>query len=140
MEYFAGAAIAMCCYMIANRVFQKNLSNITSDKSSIVYTQSHIYEMIRPFKDLLAPMPEEISRQSSNYIKNIYMKIMVVKDKAYWIKDNKFLIADIVNGEVDKESAKEVDTMGMNKVELNEMLFIVESLRGDSNDSRGSGQ
>ena len=140
MEYFAGAAIAMCCYMIANKVFQKNLSNMPSSDKPIVHTQSHIYEMIRPFKGLIAPPEEETSKQSSNYIKNVYMRIMVVKNKAYWIKDNKFLIADVVNGEVDKDNAKEVDTMGMDKVELDEMLFIVESLRGDNNDSWGPGQ
>jgi hypothetical protein len=45
-----------------------------------------------------------------------------------------------VDGKVQKETQKEVDTMSMDKVELKEMLFIVEKLREDSDDNWGSGQ
>jgi hypothetical protein len=68
------------------------------------------------------------------------MKIMIVKDRAYWIKDNTFYVATVVDGQVNKETAKEVDTMAMSKVELDEMMFIVEKLREDNNDSRGPGK
>jgi len=73
-------------------------------------------------------------------LKNSYMKVMVVKNKAYWIKDNTFYVTDVVEGEVVKENAKQVDTMAMDKVELKEIMFIVEKLREDDDDNWSSGK
>jgi hypothetical protein len=43
-------------------------------------------------------------------------------------------------GYVDKETTRRVDTMGMDKVELDKMLFIMDQLRdGKINDSGSSG-
>ena len=42
--------------------------------------------------------------------------------------------------DIDNESARLVDTMSMNKVQLDKMLFIMDQLKeGDSNDSSGTG-
>jgi hypothetical protein len=41
---------------------------------------------------------------------------------------------------INKEAAEQVDTMGMDKVQLDKMLFIMDKLReGINDDSRGSG-
>ena len=66
--------------------------------------------------------------QSSDYAKKNSIKVMFIQDKAYWIKDNQLYTADVVNGEVDKFTTKEVDTMTMNDVELKNTMFIVEKL------------
>jgi len=50
------------------------------------------------------------------------------------------MVADIVDGQVDKSNSQEVDTMSMDKVQLDEMMFIVEKLREGEDDSRGSGK
>jgi hypothetical protein len=139
LEYFVGAAITMIAYVITNRLLKKDLEQ-DQDVLKMSYSQSHIYEMTAPYLDLLPPMEEFVKRQSSNFLKNSYMKVMVVKDKAYWIKDNTFYVADVVEGEVVKENAKRVDTMSMDKVELKEMMFIVEKLREDDDDNWGSGK
>ncbi len=57
--------------------------------------------------------------------------------KAYWISDNKVLEAPInEDGRIDFESALPIDTMGMDKVELDKISFIVDRLtEGNSNDS-----
>ena len=56
-------------------------------------------------------------------------------DRAYWIKDNTFYEANLVDGEVDKNTTKVVDTMTMDKVELDKMAFIVQKLtEGTRND------
>ena len=138
MEYLIGAAITMMAYIITNRLAKKQIPEEESLK--INYSQSHIYELMRPYLEMVGPMEEPIKTQSVNYLKNVYMKIMVVNDKAYWIKDNRFMVADIVDGQVDKANSSEVDTMNMDKVELDEMLFIVEKLREGEDDSRGSGK
>jgi hypothetical protein len=41
---------------------------------------------------------------------------------------------------IDKDSAEQVDTISMDKVQLDKMLFIMDKLReGINDDSRGSG-
>jgi len=138
MEYFVGAAITMMAYIITNRLARKQMPD--EDVFNITYSQSHIYEMMRPYLDIVGPVGDATQNQSKNYLKNVYMKIMIVDNKAYWIKDNKFMVADIVDGQVDKSNSQEVDTMSMDKVQLDEMMFIVEKLREGEDDSRGSGK
>ena len=38
-------------------------------------------------------------------------------------------VSNIVDGDIDKDNAQVVDTMGMSKVELDKMLFIIDQLR-----------
>jgi len=139
LEYFVGAAITMIVYIITNRIVRKDFQE-DQDVLKMSYNQSYIYEMTAPYLDLLPPMEESVKRQSSSFLKNSYMKVMVVKNKAYWIKDNTFYVTDVVEGEVVKENAKQVDTMAMDKVELKEIMFIVEKLREDDDDNWSSGK
>jgi len=139
MEYFVGAAITMLVYLIASKVIKKEIRE-EEDILKITYSQSHIYEMMAPFLKYAPPLEEFLPRQSENFLKNAYMKVMIVKNKAYWIKDNIFYVTDVVDGQVAKSEARKVDTMAMSRVELEEMLFIVEKLREDNNDNRGSGK
>jgi len=60
-------------------------------------------------------------------------------NNAYWIKDNVFYMADMSSdGMVDKDTTRIVDTMAMNKVQLDKMMFIIDRLREDTYDSGGS--
>jgi hypothetical protein len=64
----------------------------------------------------------------------------MIENSAYWVKDNVFYMADLVSGEVNPETTRVVDTMGMDSVELDKMLFIMDRLReGLDNDSGGTG-
>jgi hypothetical protein len=66
------------------------------------------------------------------------IRVIILDNNAYWIKDNMFYKAPLVNELIDKESAEQVDTMGMDKVQLDKMLFIMDRLReGIGDDSRG---
>ena len=138
MEYFVGGAIALLGVWVANTFLVKKLEPATKI-STLEYSQSHIYELMRPYLPDIPP-PEIGTTQSTNYLKQTYMRIMVVKDKAYWLKDNGVYVADVVDGEINKDEARKVDTMTMSKVELDEMLFIIEKLREDDNDSRSTGK
>jgi hypothetical protein len=138
VEFLVGAIVTIFVYMATNRIAKRELEN--KDKIDIVYSQSHIYELMRPFLEFAPLIVPPEPKQSSNYLKNVYMKVMVVNSKAYWIKNNAFYVADVVDGEVQKETTKEVDTMSMSRVELNEMLFIVEKLREETDDNWSSGQ
>lgn len=66
------------------------------------------------------------------------IKVIIFDNDAYWIKDNIFYKAPLVNQLIDKDSAEQVDTIHMDKVQLDKMLFIMDKLReGIGDDSRG---
>lgn len=78
--------------------------------------------------------------QSKIHYDKTNIKVIIFDNSAYWIKDNIFYKAPLVNELIDKESAEQVDTIHMDKVQLDKMLFIMDRLReGINDDSRGSG-
>jgi hypothetical protein len=77
-----------------------------------------------------------------NHYDGTKVRILFTDDQAYWIKDNAVFAAplDPESGLILDDHAKEVDMMGMDKVQLNEMMFIVDKLtEGKENDNRSSG-
>jgi hypothetical protein len=80
------------------------------------------------------------SSQSKIHYDKTNIKVIIFDNNAYWIKDNIFYRAPLVNQLIDKDSAEQVDTIHMDKVQLDKMLFIMDKLReGIKDDSRGSG-
>ena len=138
MEYVVGAVLTLVIIATANRLITKQLKN---DKMPVIrYSQSHIYSVVAPMMFGFDSSIPKRSSQSYNYHEEAYIRVVVVDGKAYWIKENTFYTADVVDGTVDKESTKEVDTMSMSDVELKKMLVIVETLReGKDNDSGSTG-
>lgn len=135
MEYFIGSVTTIV--LIGTLLFV--VRKLPAQESITIRTsQSYLFSLIG--RDLLM---ESINRssptQSSKYLEKIFVKIVIVKNKAYWIKDNVFYVADMIDNDVDKATAKEVDIMSMNKVQLEEAMFIIDKLKEDSYDSRDSG-
>jgi len=112
-------------------VFLINKRNKREPFFLIRYSQSHIHSILSP----LLPQVDQISKirnkdnQSSKHLKNTNVRVLIVEGKAYWTKNNVFYVSNIVDGDIDKDNAQVVDTMGMNKVELDKMLFIIDQLR-----------
>lgn len=78
--------------------------------------------------------------QSKTHYDKTNVKVIILDNNAYWIKDNIFYRAPLVNSMIEKESTEQVDTMGMDKIQLDKMLFIMDKLReGMSDDSRSTG-
>jgi hypothetical protein len=78
--------------------------------------------------------------QSKLHYNKTNVKVIILDNQAYWIKDNIFYKAPLDGQSIDKESAEQVDTIHMDKVQLDKMLFIMDRLReGINDDSRGSG-
>ncbi len=85
------------------------------------------------------PQKKLVSQATKLYDKT-HLRIIIFNDSAYWIKDNVFYTAEVVDGNVDEASAKVVDTMTMDKVQLDTMAFIVDKLtEGTADDHRNSG-
>jgi hypothetical protein len=78
--------------------------------------------------------------QSTKYDDRDKVRVLIVGNKAYWISNNAVFEAEVSNGDFDHSQGKVVDTMGMDKVELDKLSFIVETLtEGDNNDSSNPG-
>jgi hypothetical protein len=134
MEYVVGAVLTLFIVAVANSLISKRAQD---KKMSVVrYSQSYIYSVVAPMMfGFNGPIPKR-STQANNYQEEAYVKIVVVENKAYFIKNSGFYVANVVEGDVDKDSTKEVDTMSMNDVELKNIMHIVEVLTGgDRNDS-----
>ena len=142
MKYFIGGFVTFISLLIINRLSILILKNINKKNTNIFYRQSHIHKMISNFiiqekQNKTSPLTQSIKRNRENTI-----KVIIIDDAAYWIKDNTFYTAVVDEyGVVDKETTRIVDTMTMNSVELDKMLFIMDKLReGLDNDSGSTGQ
>lgn len=144
MQYFIGSVIALVVFAASLRVIvDRYMEDTVEQVFKIKYSQKHIHNIIKP---LLPPMSEINSinnkpNQSKNHIKKTHVRVLIIEDKAYWKKDNVLYVADIHDEDIDRENAQRVDIMGMDKVELDKMLFIVDQLSEgveDDNSSTGN--
>jgi len=130
MEFLLGTVTTTLVLFIFI-VFLINKRNKREPFFLIRYSQSHIHRILSP----ILPQVDQISKisnknnQSSKHLKNTNVRVLIVEGKAYWTKNNVFYVSNIVDGDIDKDNAQVVDTMGMNKVELDKMLFIIDQLR-----------
>jgi hypothetical protein len=126
MEYLFGAIVTASTMLFTYRWLQKNTVQVKPIR--VVVTQSRTNELI---KEILMPnesFPPATS-QAMKYFDSINLRILILEKQAYWIKNNAVFVAEVINGEIEKETAKEVDTMTMDKVQLNKLMFIVEKLK-----------
>jgi len=63
---------------------------------------------------------------------------VIVDDKAYWVIDNIFWVANLVNGRPNISEAQPVDIYSMPKKELDKMLLILDNLGGGKNERGNS--
>jgi hypothetical protein len=108
--------------------------------SQLSYSQSSIHNIIKDFiPKRLFERPEVVS-QSRKHTEKHMVKIIVLDNNAYWVKDNIFYTAKTKNGNIIDETVKPVDIDNMPKKELDKMLFILDNLgRGKNDDSSSSG-
>ena len=59
--------------------------------------------------------------------KNI-VKVAIVHNRAFWVKDNKFWTSKIVDGYIDDVHAEEIDAHSLSKKELDMLLEILDEL------------
>ena len=129
----AGVTLAVLLFLFAYMV----LSRPKDNEETFIVSQSmilHRYVQNKQYGKNL-----KIKTQSRKYHEKMNIKVIIVDENAYWVKDNIFYTAPMINEHIDNDMAKEVDTISMNKVQLEQMLFIMDKLReGINDDSRGS--
>ena len=107
---------------------------------TIRYSQSHVYEVLKPYVPTSLFQKKRNSSQSDKHEENLYTRVVFLDNQAYWIKDNALLIADLEDGIVLDETTRKVDTIGMDRVQLDKVIEIVNALtEGRKNDSGRSG-
>lgn len=138
MEYLLGSFTTFVLIFLISFIKRED---VKKQKLTVRYSQSDIFTLIKP---LLPPITNKTIKQrksqSKIYDQKTNIRVIIVEDMAYWVKDNVFYKASITNDGVDSETTKVVDTIGMDSVELDKMLFIMDRLReGFDNDSGSTG-
>lgn len=136
MEYLVGAMVAMAAMYFSNTMLSKK---IQKEQFVIRRTQSYLYKLLTELS-LVENIKQSKPKQSDKYLNRHHIKVMILEDKAYWIKDNQLYVADMIDGQVDGNSSREVDTIAMDHVELEHTMFVVEKLTEDDGDYRSAGQ
>jgi hypothetical protein len=140
MEFILGILFAFATIFFVRKVVLSDsvVANLAVQK--IVYRQTYIYELTAPFLQNYSAKISMPKTQSFEHEAKNKLRIFIADDKAYWIKNNAFYEANFVDGMVDESTTKVVDTIGMNKVELDKMIFIVQQLtEGMTNDGGNTG-
>lgn len=57
-----------------------------------------------------------------------YLKVAIVEDKAYWVVNNIFYEADIIDDEIIKEDARPVDAFHMDFKDVSKMMNILDNI------------
>lgn len=138
MEYFVGSFITFVgMYIFYALVIDLNKRN---QNKRFRYGQSHIHSLMKPLLPPNVGLRKELNTQAVKHLNKVQFKVIIVGPDAFWIKDNVLYTAKVTQEGVDKDTTAPVDTMAMNSVELDKMVFIVDQLRnGLKHDSGGSG-
>jgi hypothetical protein len=130
----AGITLALLLFLFAYTIY----SRPRDSEETFIVSQSMILQRYVQNKQYGKNL--KIKTQSRNYHEKMNIKVIIVDENAYWVKDNIFYTAPMIDEHIDNDMVREVDTISMDKIQLEQMLFIMDKLReGISDDSRGSG-
>ena len=126
MEFLLGFILAIVTGLVFRFFIIKN---IKQDQGSLIrYSQTRVHELI---KNHIPSQEFELKRpltQTQNHRNSMYTRVVFVENQAYWIKNNTLFVADMEDDMVDEATTREVDTMAMDKVQLEKVIYIVEAL------------
>ncbi|MEY3378244.1 MAG: hypothetical protein RLZZ328_1404 [Bacteroidota bacterium] len=135
-EYAIGSIITIILLFVWSYKFNK--TQPVTQAVKISYRQSSIHEVVKPYLSLSDFAKEPKKTQARNIRDRNHIRIIFIDGLAYWIANNSVYVADTNESGVIKESARIVDMMGINSVELDKMLFIMDKLTDRNTDDSGS--
>jgi hypothetical protein len=135
LEYLAGSFVTLTIIFVLNRLLSKKLNETKVFKPRV--SQSYLYQFLASYVE--SGISKEQKSQSSEFLNKKYVKVVVLENEAYWIHDNQLFVADYHDGEVDRLSAKQVDTFSMSSKELEKTRYVVDKLTEGNNENSGSG-
>jgi len=137
MEYaFVAAITIILSFFIVSFIDSKRKIPL----NRVMYRQSDNHEFLKKFFSRQTDQLEKTTQSQIRQKKNTTKLLVTEEDKAYWVVDNIFYTANVINGIPDFDNAVPIDTSDMSQNELDKMLFILDNLdRGDKNERGGSG-
>ena len=140
MEYLLGSFTTFILLILFSILFKDSINKNNINKNIIKYSQSHIFMNLKPFLPNMSDIKKIKKTQSLDYEKKTNIKVIILDDYAYWIKQNQFYKALVVDNSINSDTTTVVDTIGMDSIQLDKMLFIMDKLReGLDNDSGDTG-
>lgn len=134
MEYFVGSLMTLVSVYFMNRLVSKNKS-INKKARIPLYSQSYVSNMLKglyPLEFFQPSFASKINTQASKHFDSKSTRVLYMDGLAWFIKKidgmDALHVAEISEGGFDENSAKRVDTMAMNDVQLDKTIFIVEKL------------
>jgi hypothetical protein len=97
----------------------------------VMKSQSSIYNIVKQFTPKVPKTNDQINSQSRNYVSEKMIRIIAIDDYAYWVKDNKFFSASLLDGKIDHSTTQEVNTINMSQNDVDKMLFILDRLKDE---------
>ncbi len=136
MEYIVGFLSAFVFLYLISYLQRKYNIFYEISLRHLKPSQSHIHNLIylssEPIKNNIKKTQSKVHDAKTN------IKVIIMDNQAYWIKDNLFYTADMsIDGNVNKDTTRTVDTMNMNSVQLDKMMFIIDKLREEAFYNRG---
>lgn len=127
MEYLIGSIVTVVTIFFS-KLFLKN-KQVRKINVEIKESQAVRFEMIKDTSIIYQLLHPKVKTQATEHHDKNIVRVIFAEHQAYWIRDNVFYTADLDElGLIDVESTRAVDTMAMNKVQLDKMSFIVEKL------------
>lgn len=99
----------------------------------IGFRQSMLHHIVKDMLPTNAFLDSQKDRQSKKYRGSAAIKVIQTPDnKAYWVENNTFYSAELVNGQFDPSSGTPVDTNNMSRKEIDKLLFILDNLKSQN--------
>ena len=137
MEYVLAIGLTL---VLVWSIIEFNRYKVSQILRNIHYRQSDIHQSFIDLVPKKINNKTKIESQSAKHAASTMIKIIVIEDKAYWVKDNVFYFAETNSGDIVDVTAKPVEISDMSKQEIDKMLFILDNLRkGNENDSSSTG-
>jgi hypothetical protein len=137
MEYVLAIGLTL---VVSWSIIELNKYKVYRNLNNVRYTQSDKHQTILNLVPQKLNSKKEIESQSVKHAASTMIKIIVIDNKAYWIKDNIFYSAEADSGDIVEHTTEPVDVSSMSKKDIDKMLFILDNLRkGKENDSSSAG-
>jgi hypothetical protein len=137
MEYVIAIGLTL---VVSWSIIELNKYKVYRNLNNVRYTQSDKHQTILNLVPQKLNSKKEIESQSVKHAASTMIKIIVIDNKAYWIKDNIFYSAETDSGDIVEHTTNPVDVSSMSKKDIDKMLFILDNLRrGKENDSSSAG-
>ena len=91
--------------------------------------QSDLYGIVKEIFPSNRRIREMKPTQSKKFVEASITRFVATPDNAYWVKNNVFYTAAVVDGEVLHRDAVPIDTAKLSKDEIDELLYILDNLK-----------